>query len=229
MSAATIYELIGYFGSALVVASLSMKSILRLRLVGLAGAIVFCTYGILIGAYPIVITNLVIIGIHSFFLRQLLGSKPVFTVLEVRQGSRYLEYFIDHYIDDIRQEFLPGFHFEPKPDRYRAFILRDMVPTGLFICDLDGTDTAKVQLDYVIPAYRDLKVARFLYSASSAIFSDPTISHVESPPGTRKYNEYLLRMGYDKVAASDGRDVYRLRLADLPGQAGRVHIAKGSN
>ena len=120
-----------------------MKSILRLRLVGLAGAIVFFTYGMLIGAYPIAITNLVIIAIHSYFLRQLFGSKPVFTVLEVRQGSRYLEHFIDHYIDDIRQEFLPGFHYEPKPERYRAFILRDMVPTGLFICDLDGTDTGQ--------------------------------------------------------------------------------------
>jgi len=225
MSASAIYELIGYLGSGLVVASLSMKSILRLRLVGLAGAVAFFTYGMLIGAYPIAITNLVIIAIHSYFLRQLFGSKPVFTVLEVRQGSRYLEHFIDHYIDDIRQEFLPGFHYEPKPERYRAFILRDMVPTGLFICDLDGTDTAKVQLDYVIPAYRDLKVARFLYSASSAVFSDPAITHVESPPGTRQYNEYLLRMGYQKVADTDGRDTYRLRLADLPSQAGRRSVA----
>ncbi|MBT8165415.1 MAG: hypothetical protein HKO63_01670 [Acidimicrobiia bacterium] len=225
MSAAAVYELIGYLGSALVVASLSMKSILRLRIVGLAGAVVFCTYATLISAYPIVITNLVIVGIHSYYLRQLLGSKPVFTVLEVRQGSRYLEYFIDHYIDDIRQEFLPDFHYEPKPDRYRAFILRDMVPTGLFICDLDGTDTAKVQLDYVIPAYRDLKVARFLYSASSAIFADPTITHVESPPGTRQYNEYLVRMGYEKATNREGATTYRLRLADLPSQAGRRSVA----
>jgi hypothetical protein len=221
MSAAAFYELIGYLGSALVVASLSMKSILRLRLVGLAGASVFCTYGILIGAYPIVITNLVIVGIHSYFLRQLLGSKPVFTVLEVRQGSRYLEHFIDHYTDDIRENFLPDFHYEPRAERYRAFILRDMVPAGLFICDFDGSETGQLQLDYVIPAYRDLKVAHFLYSPSSSIFADPRITHLESPPGTRQYREYLVRMGFTKVAGEDGRDVYRLRLADLPGQSGR--------
>ncbi|MBT8216123.1 MAG: hypothetical protein KJO17_04655, partial [Acidimicrobiia bacterium] len=127
MSAAAVYELIGYIGSGLIIASLSMKSILRLRLVGLAGAIIFTMYGVLIAAYPIVITNLVIIAIHVFFLRRLLGAKPDFTVLEVRQGSRYLEEFVTYYADDIAT-LLPEFHYEPQPNRYRAFILRDMVP-----------------------------------------------------------------------------------------------------
>lgn len=220
MSAAAIYELIGYVGSALIVTSLSMKSILRLRLVGLGGAVVFCVYGILIGAYPIVITNLVIMGIHLYFLRRLLGSTPVFTVLEVRQGSRYLEHFLEHYADDIRT-FLPDFHFEPRPDRYRAFILRDMVPAGLFICDLDGSSTGHVQLDYVIPAYRDLKVAKFLYSSNSSIFADPRITHLESPPGSAKHRAYLERIGYQLATDGDGQPCYRLRLADVPGQEGR--------
>ena len=225
MSAAVFYEVVGYVGSALIVASLPMKSILKLRLVGLAGAVVFLTYGVLISAYPIVITNVVIISIHLFFLRQLLGATPVFTVLEVRQGSRYLEHFINHYLDDIRQNFLPDFHFEPKPDRYRAFILRDMVPAGLFICDLDGTDTVQIQLDYVIPAYRDLKVGRFIYSSSSSIFTDDQITHVESPPGTRRHSQYLERIGFRRQTGTGGNDVYRLRLADLPGQAGRRTVA----
>jgi len=222
MSASAFYELIGYLGSGLVVASLSMKSILRLRLVGLAGAIVFAIYGLLISAYPIVATNLVIVGIHAYFLNLLLGSKPVFTVLEVREGSRYLEHFIEHYIDDIRATFQPDFHFEPKSDRYRAFILRDMVPAGLFICDLDGTETGQIQLDYAIPAYRDLKVGRFLYSSNSSIFADPTITHLESAPGTKAYSRYLERIGFQPVTGEDGHTTYRLRLADLPGQAGRA-------
>jgi len=225
MSAAGVYELIGYLGSALVVASLSMKSILRLRLVGLGGAVVFSTYGILIGAYPIVITNLVIIGIHVYFLRQLLGSNPAFTVLEVRQGSRDLERFIEFYAQDIRADFLPDFHYEPRAERYRAFILRDMVPAGLFICDFDGSHTGQVQLDYVIPAYRDLKVARFLYSPNSSVFADPRVTHLESSPGTPKYRAYLERMGFLPVTREDGREAYRLRLADLPAQAGRVTAA----
>lgn len=217
MSADTFYQIIGYLGSALIITSLSMRSILRLRLLGFVGAATFCIYGVLIDAFPVVITNLVIMGIHFFYLRKLLGSKPVFTVLEVRQGSRYLEHFIEHYAADI-QRFLPGFHYEPRPDRYRAFILRDMVPAGLFICDLDGTSTGQIQLDYVIPAYRDLKVGKFLYSSNSSIFADPRITHLESPAGSEKHQRYLERMGFQPVA---GGERYRLRLADLASQAGR--------
>ena len=220
MSAGAIYELIGYLGSALIVASLSMRSILRLRMVGLVGAFVFSLYGILISAIPIVITNVVILGIHAYNLRLLLGTTPVFTVLEVRQGSRYFERFLEHYADDIHA-FQPEFHFEPRPDRYRAFILRDMVPVGLFICDLDGSSTGQIQLDYVIPEYRDLKVGRFLYSSQSSVFADPRITHLESAPGTRSHREYLDRMGFQPTARPDGTAAYCLRLADLPGQAGR--------
>ncbi|NNC93324.1 MAG: hypothetical protein HKN80_12625 [Acidimicrobiia bacterium] len=223
MSATAVYELIGYLGSALIIASLSMKSILRLRLVGLVGATVFSIYGLLIGAIPIVITNAVILGIHAYYLRQLLGSKPVFTVLEVRQGSRYLERFLDHYAEDIAA-FQPNFHYEPRPDRYRAFILRDMVPAGLFMCDIDGSETGQVQLDYVIPAYRDLKLGRFLYSSNSSIFADPRITHLESRTGTARHNAYLERMGFLPITGDDGRPAYRLRLADLPGQAGRRSV-----
>lgn len=220
MSADAVYQIIGYTASALIVASLSMKSILRLRILGLAGATVFTIYGILISAYPIVVTNLVIVGIHAYFLSKLLGRTPVFTVLEVQQGSRYLEHFIEYYADDIAL-ILPEFHYEPSPDRYRAFILRDMVPAGLFIADIDGSETVRIVLDYVIPAYRDLKVGRFLYSSSSSIFADPRITHVESRPGSIEHQRYLERMGFKRVTGSDGIETYRLRLADLRSQAGR--------
>ncbi len=224
MSTEVIQEIIGYAGSALIVLSLSMKSILRLRLLGLAGATTFLIYSLLISAYPIAITNVVIIAIHVYFLRKLLGKKPVFSVLEVRQGSAYLERFIEYWADDIAK-FRPNFHYEPKPNRYRAFILRDMVPAGLFICDLGEGDTVTVQLDYVIPAYRDLKVGRFLYSAASSVFQNPRIKRVLSPPGSPEHSAYLERMGYHKRTGDDGQPVYELRLAELKSQAGRKSIS----
>lgn len=220
MSIEVFQEIVGYVGSGLIILSLSMKSILRLRIVGLAGAITFFTYGLLISAYPIVITNIVIIAIQVFFLRRLLGKKPVFSVLEVRQGSRYMEHFIKHYANDIAK-FRPKFRYEPRPNRYRAFILRDMVPAGLFICDLGEGDAAEVQLDYVIPAYRDLKVGRFLYSSKSSVFADPRVSRLVSTPGSPEHTRYLERMGYRPTTDSDGETVYELRLADLKSQAGR--------
>ena len=50
-------ELVGYVASALVVASLAMTSVVRLRTISLAGSVTFVVYGVLIGSVPIIITN----------------------------------------------------------------------------------------------------------------------------------------------------------------------------
>ena len=50
-------ELVGYLASALVVLALTMTSVVRLRMVSLAGSITFFVYGTLIDAVPIMITN----------------------------------------------------------------------------------------------------------------------------------------------------------------------------
>jgi hypothetical protein len=98
MSVAT---LIGYLGSALVVASLSMRSILKLRIIGLAGAFTFVAYGYLIDAWPIVLTNVVIVGIQLAFLREILTAEEYFRLLEVRPDSPYLDVFLDRYGSEI--------------------------------------------------------------------------------------------------------------------------------
>jgi len=51
-------DLLGFAGSGLIIVSLTMKSMVRLRLVGLAGALLFVLYGLWIGALPVVATNL---------------------------------------------------------------------------------------------------------------------------------------------------------------------------
>jgi hypothetical protein len=61
-------EAVGYLGSALVITSLLMTRILRLRVISLMGSTAFLIYGLLIGSVPIVITNVVIMGINTTFL-----------------------------------------------------------------------------------------------------------------------------------------------------------------
>ncbi|MEO1643805.1 MAG: hypothetical protein AAFR67_01365, partial [Chloroflexota bacterium] len=68
MELTLIYEIVGYIASALVAVSLLMTSILRLRIINLIGAIVFVVYGVLIVAYPIVLTNAIIVCINVYQL-----------------------------------------------------------------------------------------------------------------------------------------------------------------
>lgn len=68
-------DVLGFIGSGLIVVSLTMKSIIRLRLVGLVGARVFIAYGIWLGAWPVVATNTVTFSIHVVRLREAMGER----------------------------------------------------------------------------------------------------------------------------------------------------------
>jgi len=208
-----IVELIGYVGSAFVVVSLTRTSILKLRLFGLAGAAFFVVYSVIIEAYPIAVVNIVIVGIHLYFLRGLLSRKSeLFTTLEVRGDSRYLDYFLRFHEDDIRN-YREDFRFEPREDQIRVFVLRDLVPAGLLIGRPCADHAFEVELDYVIPRYRDLRIAEFLFSPSSGVFTDPLCKRAWSRPGTSSNVEYLEKMGFERAADDDGSTIYVKDLA----------------
>jgi len=193
MEATTLYTLIGYLGSAFVVTSLAMRSILKLRLIGLAGAITFVVYGYLIGAWPIVWTNVVILLIHLHFLREIRRSDEYFKVLEVRSESNYLRYFLEHYADDIESAW-PGFEYRPEEDTLTLFILRDLVPAGLFIAKVLDADTLELELDYAIPGYRDFKIGRYLYSRD--VLRDRGFSTIVAETRGDRAADYLSKMGF---------------------------------
>jgi hypothetical protein len=199
MDAGFVVEAIGYLGSALLILSMTRTSILKLRVFGLIGSLVFLAYSLLIRAYPIAVVNVVIASVHVFFLRQLLSKKTeYFTVLEVLPESRYLGYFLEFHADEIRG-FQPGFQYEADPDQIRAFILRDLVPAGLFIGRPCADHTVEVLLDFVIPQYRDFRVGQFLYSSRSGVFRDPRCDRAWSEAGNTTHNDYLERMGFERT------------------------------
>lgn len=201
-----IPEIVGYTASALVVVSLTMKSILRLRLIGLAGSTTFLVYGILIGAVPIVITNGVIMGIHLWFLRKLLGKTEIFSLLRVRRDSDYLRAFLEFHAAEI-QRFQPGFAFGPSAEARIWFILRDLLPAGLFIAEPHDDGSFEIVLDYAIPQYRDLKLGTWVYSGRSGMFDDDHPRSLWAAHWSPVHDTYLERMGFAEVER-DGRTVF---------------------
>jgi hypothetical protein len=67
-------EVVGYVASALVVLSLAMTSVVRLRMISLVGSVAFVVYGVLIESVPIVLTNVAIAALNLWFLRNELGG-----------------------------------------------------------------------------------------------------------------------------------------------------------
>lgn len=202
-------EMVGYVASTLILLSVTRTSILKLRLIGLAGSLVFVVYASLIGAYPIVVVNTVIAGVHFYFLYQLRSRRQeYFRILRVDPDSKYLLDFLKFYSGEI-DKFQPDFEYRPGGDeQVRAFVLRDMVPAGLFIGSIEG-EVLTIDLDFVIPQYRDLRVAEFLFSASTRLTTGARLSGLRSLPGTPEHVAYLERIGFTR-----GGDGFYARAVD---------------
>ena len=187
-------ELIGYLGSILVAISLMMRSLLRLRIINLFGALFFTIYGVLLGAYPVAFLNGLIVCIDLYYLFQMWRQKDFFTFLEVSPNSEYLRAFVEFHKDDIA-EIIPSYTHKAAEDLLCFFILRNMMPAGLFIVKVHGEE-ANVQLDYVIPNYRDFKVARFIFEENAAFFIQRGIHRFVSEGGSAIHRRYLEKMEF---------------------------------
>lgn len=67
----SLLELFGYLGSFVVLISLTMNSIVKLRWINLLGATMFTAYAILIKSYPTMFMNMGIIIIDIYYINKL--------------------------------------------------------------------------------------------------------------------------------------------------------------
>ncbi|MBC7878525.1 MAG: YgjV family protein [Anaerolineales bacterium] len=209
MQPSFFYELIGYAGSVLVAVSLMMKSLVRLRMINLVGALFFVIYGLLIGAFPVAFLNTLIVVVNVYYLTRMWKQKDYFKLLEVSHDSRYLKNFVDFYQKEI-SEFFPSYLFKPQPDQLTVFVLRNMVPAGLLIVKPQAQmEQAEIFLDFVIPNYRDFRAGKFLFEESAAYFQQKGIKRFVSQAGSPRHEAYLKRMGFQ---LQDGIYSFTLRV-----------------
>jgi hypothetical protein len=206
------YDYLGYFASLLVATALMQTSILRLRMINLVGASLFTVYALLIRAWPVAILNTMIVCINLYNLWKLMRVEEEFRVLSVQSNSEYLQLFLDFHKEDI-QNFVPEFKaLNPNEAQIIFFVLRDMLPVGLFIAKESEGGRAVIQLDYVIPNYRDFKVGKFVYRQKADFFKERGIRQLISFPGTKAHQAYLERMGFSRDFMTSDRKLYQLSL-----------------
>ena len=69
-------EIFGYIGTALVIVSMMMTSMLKLRIINMCGGLISLIYAVLRNTWPVVVLNFCIIGINLFqTIRQLRQKK----------------------------------------------------------------------------------------------------------------------------------------------------------
>jgi hypothetical protein len=190
-------EWIGYVASAVIALSLLITNLWLFRWINLAGALLFCVYGLLIDAMPVAIMNGLIAGIDVYFILQMKKRVDYFHYLTVTyEQSAYLQYFLRYYTRDIGHHF-PRFSPDKlAPNQKYTFILRNAVSVGVFSYHVEG-DCGVVDLDYTIPAYRDLKNTRYLIrNAVGEQFEKDGVKRLSVYTSVAKHANYLRTMGF---------------------------------
>ncbi len=197
-----ITEIIGYAASVLVAISLTMSNIWRLRWINLIGAAALTVYGVLLRAWPVAAVNLFIVFIDAYYLWEIKSKKDFFSLLNVTADDRvFLAKFLELYGADIAK-FFPDFELAKLAAPRCVFILRNLTPVGLFIYEDEGGGTARIRLDYVTEAYRDLSNSRFLFHTSHKNFLDSGVREFIIRNPAPAHLDYIRSLGFTPSVAA---------------------------
>jgi hypothetical protein len=196
-------ELIGYAASALVAVSLLTSNVLRLRVLNLAGAVVFVIYAGLTHAWPVLAVNLFVAGIDLWHIVALKSRRDVFRLMPVPGTDPLLANFLAYHARGIWQ-FFPDFDLVALKEPRCVFILRNLLPVGLFVYTEERPEI-RVHLDYVAEDYRDLKSARFLFNRTHASETFAGFTHFSAKAASEKHAGYLRKLGFSEDPEKKGQ------------------------
>jgi len=191
----SLLEWVGYAASLIVLISLLMTSVKRLRWINLFGSLIFAVYGIAIGAIPVGAMNAGIVLINAYFIYQMYTKKDYFTLIQMTNETEYFSHFMTFYKENMKSFMIVEENLD-NPNYLRIFTLRNTVPAGLFVCKVIDPSTLEILVDYVTPAYRDFKIGRFLFEDQKNYFINKGYLKLVSKPGNEKHQSYLKKMGF---------------------------------
>ncbi len=190
-----LLEWIGYIASAIVLVSLLMSSIKKLRWINLFGALLFGAYGFMIGSIPTGLMNLGIVVIDIYFLYRMYLSKEYLRILPIEEDTEYLKYFLDFYKKDI-SKFQDLEKLDISKSIIKLYLLRNMNPAGVFVCDEYDNHTLEIVFDYVIPLFRDFKIGSFVFGKQKLYFLSKGYNRFVVFTESKEHIKYLKKMGF---------------------------------
>ena len=193
-------EIFGYIGSTLVVVSLLMASVVKLRIINTIGSIISGTYALIIGSFPLALMNISLIIINLYYLYKMLKTKQQFDVVQGKGDDAFVKYFVDSNKADMAA-FFPEAAVKGTADEVAYLVCCDGAPAGILVGNDLGDGVLDVLVDYSTPAYRDCSVGTYLYSNLNAYGVKKLVF------GQKKSDahvSYLTKMGFENV---DGKFV----------------------
>ncbi|WP_028973056.1 YgjV family protein [Spirochaeta cellobiosiphila] len=202
-----LIEWLGFLASLIVAVSLTMTSVVRLRIINTIGSLIFSIYGFIIGAYPVFVLNGFIVIVNVIYLIKMYRTKDFFEIIDCSQQDAYMSYFEKHYSQDI-MHFFPDSGKEATADVNSYLILKNSQPIGL-LKGVNNDSNFVIDVDYVIPEYRDFKTGKFLFHYNKQFFADKGIRVVSISTDQPNHIAYIKRLGFTQ---KESKNLYQLNI-----------------
>lgn len=188
-------ELFGYVGTAFVLISMLMTSVVKLRIFNLVGSFISVIYAFLSGTWPVVVLNFCLTIINVGQLIRLRNTKVEFTYVQAGAEDKLLGHFLEANKEDI-EKYFPGFQYTPQEETQVHMVYDGMEAVGVMLGQRQG-NTFVSELDYVTPKFRDCSIAQFLFGQ----LKEAGYEQVVEAKVSAVHDQYLEKMGF---APSDG-------------------------
>lgn len=153
---------IGYLASLFLIISLIVKNDIKFRLYNTLGCICFIIYGAVFSAFPVILTNTILLVINLYYLIKLQQHKENFELVEFSGEDKMMEKFVQFYKDDMAIYF-PNFEANQLKNNVNFVVLRDLVVANIFSVAVAENGDATVTVNYTTKKYRDFKVGKFIF------------------------------------------------------------------
>lgn len=165
-------DVIGWFGSALLIYSVMQARVLRFRVLNLAASAILAGFNAALEIWPMVAMNVVLCAINVWHVRALVRTRhdeDAYDVLEIGPQDEYLRHVLRVHEGDILR-YQPDFTWDGAAQGAVAFLVqRGDETVGVVLVHDDGDGVAHVVLDYVTPRFRDFSPGEFVWRRSTAL------------------------------------------------------------
>lgn len=196
-----LHQIIPYFGylaSLCLIIALLVNNDLRFRWYNTFGNISFIVYAIALQAFPVLITNVILLAINVFYLIKVYRKKENFELIEFKGEEKLAQNFLQFYQKDIAAYF-PQFTPAAMQNNLNFVVLRDLVIANMFSASISPDGRAEVLLNYTLLKYRDYKVGTFIFEKERDYLIAHGIKSIAyKEVYHRKHQAFLTVMGFKK-------------------------------
>ena len=192
-------EAVGWFGSALLVASLLQTRVLRFRVLNTISCLVLVGFNAAIEVWPMVALNVVLCAVNLVVIARYLHRRHdtrAYDAVPIGVREPFLHHLLARHAADIAQ-FNPELPDDVVAAAEHAFLVSsgdDLV--GVVLSRSGETpEEQQVLLDYVLPAYRDSTPGEFVFRPDGP-FAALGTRRVIASPGMRAAEGYLRSVGF---------------------------------